>query len=103
MRAMTASAAGCSVAPTRPRLPWLLLSITVVLVLTMLFLSVGEEPAFDTVFYGALALALGTTGAFVASRQPANPIGWILSAQGVETMRPDHVSMWLRDVPGSAR
>ena len=80
---MTATAAASSEAPSRPRLPWVLLSITVALVTAMLFLSVGEEEEFDTVFFGALALALGTTGAFVASRQPANPIGWILAGQGV--------------------
>ncbi len=83
MRDMTATAAGTSVAPLRPRLPWVLLSITVVLVLCMLVLSVGQEEEFDTVFFGALALALGTTGAFVASQHPSNPIGWILAGQGV--------------------
>jgi hypothetical protein len=83
MRAMTASAAGSSVRPTRPRLPWILLAITVVLVVTMLFLSLGQEELFDTLFYGALALALATTGALVASRQPANPIGWLFCAMGV--------------------
>ncbi len=80
---MTASAAGTSVSPTRPRLPWVLLSITVVLVLCMLVLSVGQEEEFDTVFFGALALALGATGALVASQHPSNPIGWILAGQGV--------------------
>ncbi len=80
---MTASTAGTSEAATRPRLPWVLLSITVVLVLSMFVLSIGQEEEFDTIFYGALALALGTTGAFVASRQPANPIGWLFCAMGL--------------------
>ena len=80
---MTATAAASSVTPTRPRLPWILLSITVPLVVTMFVISLGEEEVFDTVFYGALALALGTTGAFVASRQPSNPIGWLFCAMGL--------------------
>ncbi len=64
------------------RLPWALLALTVVCVCTMVPLSLGNEELFDTIFYGVLALALGTTGAFVASRQPSNPIGWIFCAQG---------------------
>ncbi len=80
---MTATTAGTSVTQPRPRLPWVLLSITVALVMVMLVLSIGQEEEFDTIFYGALALALGTTGAFVATRQPSNPIGWILAGQGV--------------------
>jgi hypothetical protein len=65
------------------RLPWMLLALAVLLVVVMVPLSVGEEPLFDTVFYGLLVLALGTTGAFVASRQPANPIGWIFCGQAI--------------------
>lgn len=99
---MTATAAGTSVAPLRPRLPWILRSISVVLALCMLVLSVGQEEECDTVFSGALALALGGTGAFVASQHPSNPIAWILAGQGVggecaEIMRtvcPDHVPPW---------
>ena len=48
----------------------------------MVPLSLGHEPLFDTVFYGLQALALGATGAFVAARQPSNPIGWIFCIQG---------------------
>lgn len=81
---MSARAAGDKAAPALPaRLPWALLTVTVVLVVVMVPLSLGREPLFDTVFYGVLAVALGTTGAFVASRQPANPIGWIFCGLGV--------------------
>jgi signal transduction histidine kinase len=46
-------------------------------------LSLGVEPVYDTVFYGAMALALGLAGVFVASRQPQNAIGWLLSEMAV--------------------
>ncbi len=69
--------------PGRTRLPWALLIVAVLLVIAMLPLSLGKEAYFDTVFYGLLVLALATTGAFVASRQPANPIGWIFCGLAV--------------------
>jgi hypothetical protein len=37
----------------------------------------------DTLLYGLLALTLAITGALIASRQPANPIGWIFCALSV--------------------
>jgi len=80
---MTATAAGTSEAPTRPRLPWLLLSITLLLVPTMVALSLGEEPLFDTLAFSAIAIAFATTGVLVATRQPDNPIGWIFCGLGV--------------------
>jgi hypothetical protein len=64
------------------RLPWALLTLAVVLVLAMVALSLGREELFDTVFYGVRVLALATTGAFVAARHPANPIGWIFCGLG---------------------
>jgi hypothetical protein len=63
-------------------LPWLLLAVTTVCVVVMVPLSLGREPIDDTISYGLIALALSGTGAFVASRQPSNPIGWIFCAQG---------------------
>ena len=64
------------------RLPWALLTLVVVLVLAKVALSLGREELFETVFDGVLVLALSTTGAFVAARHPANPIGWILCGLG---------------------
>ena len=65
------------------RLPWLMLAATMALVAIMVPLSWGHEAKFDTLFYGPVAIALGTIGGLVASRQPANPIGWVFCAQGL--------------------
>ena len=67
------------------RLPWVLLTLAVVLVLAMVALSLGREELFDTVFSSLIALTFASLGALVASRHPANPIGWIFCAQGLWT------------------
>ena len=64
------------------RLPWIMLAVTTVCVAVMVPLSLGQEPIDDTISYGLIALTLSGTGAFVASRRPSNPIGWIFCAQG---------------------
>lgn len=65
------------------RLPWALFGITSLLVLISLPLSFGREPISDTLLYGLIALTVGLSGALIAARQPRNPIGWIMCAQGV--------------------
>jgi hypothetical protein len=55
-----------------------MLAGTAVLVAVTLPLAVGREAAFDTVLYATLPLVLGVVGTLVASRQPGNPIGWLL-------------------------
>ena len=80
---MTASAAGHSVVQPRPRLPWVMLAATLLLVPAMVALSLGEEELFDTLAFGLIAVAFGTTGALVATRQPGNPIGWIFCGLGL--------------------
>lgn len=56
---------------------WSLFAVTAVLLVAMISLSAGREPFFDTVLYGVLGLSLATAGAFIASRHPSNPIGWL--------------------------
>ena len=80
---MTATAAGRSAEPSRPRLPWFLLGLSVVLVGAMVILSLGEELVADTLSFGAIALAFAASGALVATRHPRNPLGWIFCALGV--------------------
>ena len=65
------------------RLPWLLLAVTTALVVTEVVLSIGHEPLSDTIIYGVVALGVAVVGALVATRHPANPIGWIFCGQGV--------------------
>jgi hypothetical protein len=77
------SIAGGSARPWVARLPWVLLAVTTALVVASLPLSFGHEPLSDTLLYGLIGLTVGVTGAFVASRQPRNPIGWVLCAQGL--------------------
>jgi hypothetical protein len=76
------STAERSVTPWKARLPWVMLATTTAFVAVMVPLSLGNEPLFDTVLYGLQALAFAATGAFVAARQPGNPIGWIFCFQG---------------------
>jgi hypothetical protein len=59
------------------RVAWSLFALTAVLLPTMVLLSIGQEPVFDTLLYGLLPISLATVGALVASRHPRNPIGWM--------------------------
>ena len=79
---MTSTAAR-PVAPWKARLPWVMLAVTSMLVGVMVPLSWGYELWLDTVLFGLIAVTLATIGAFVASRMPRNPIGWIFCVQGL--------------------
>jgi len=67
----------------RARLPWVLWTVAIVLlVMSTLALSarngsIAEDPLFLTI---AVLMVLGydTVGALVASRNPSNPIGWLM-------------------------
>ena len=66
-------------------------------------LSWGWEPAWDTLIYGVNTLVLAAVGALVASRQPRNPIGWlVLGAAVVSACFADLAQAWaLRGWPGA--
>jgi hypothetical protein len=70
------------VAPWKARLPWVMLAVTTAFVVVMVPISWGYEPWFDTVFFGLSSITFATIGAFIASRIPRNPIGWIFCVEG---------------------
>ena len=62
--------------------------LTVVLLLKTPPIRGGDEfdaPEALTALLRAMALAYPTVGAFIVSRRPANPIGWILCLTGLLT------------------
>ncbi len=72
------------------RLAWLLCGCTIVLFAAALVLgvrngSLSADPAF-AVLVIAMMVGYVSVGAFVASRVPSNPIGWLLMATGIGLM-----------------
>jgi len=74
--------------------------------------SLGEEPLFDALLGGLLALSLAVMGARVATRQPGNLLGCLfcglgeslrsdLTATVHSALQPASVGVWLR--PGVSR
>ena len=66
-------------------------------------LSWGLEAVWDTLIYGFTTIVLAVVGALVASRQPRNPIGWlVLGAAVVSASSPISPKAWaLRGWPGA--
>jgi hypothetical protein len=72
------------------RLAWLLCGCTIVLFAAALVLgvrngSLSADPAF-AVLVIAMMVGYVSVGAFVASRVPSNPIGWLLMVTGIGLM-----------------
>jgi signal transduction histidine kinase len=77
---------------TAPRLPWVLAGLILTIVLAgLVFLILGREtpqPATAFAFRGyglPLSIVFAAAGVLVATRVPANPIGWLLLAAGAGT------------------
>lgn len=63
------------------RLAWSLWALSVALVALRLLLQYLNDPAsFLGNLFKVLSLAFATVGALIASRRPANPVGWIFGA-----------------------
>ena len=60
-----------------------LFALVLALLVAALALGIGVEPAFDLVGWHLLAAVLATIGLLVASRHPANPVGWLFLAMAV--------------------
>jgi signal transduction histidine kinase len=55
-----------------------LFGLTVTTEMAAVWLSLGLEPSYDTFLYAVDSVVWAGAGALVASRQPRNPIGWLL-------------------------
>jgi len=64
-------------------LPAALFALTCLAAVASVPISAGLEATYDAL-YAANAVALGLAGALIASYQRENPIGWLLSAMGVD-------------------
>jgi len=60
-----------------------LFALVLALLVAALALGIGVESAFDLVGWHLLAAVLATIGLLVASRHPANPVGWLFLAMAV--------------------
>ena len=59
------------------RVPAGLFVATLALEVAAVALSWGLEPSYDTAVYAVYAVTLAGAGTLIASRHPANPIGWL--------------------------
>ncbi len=70
-------------------LPWALVALAVALLAIAEIIALTSGTDADDIrldlFIWALALVFGATGSLIASRQPANPIGWLFLVASVST------------------
>jgi signal transduction histidine kinase len=97
---------------TASRLSWILAGLVLAIVLAgLVFLILGwstPQPATAFAFRGyglPLAIVFAAAGVLVASRVPANPIGWLLLAAGagtaIQELAQQYAIYGLLDSPGS--
>ena len=97
---------------TASRLPWVLAGLILAIVAAgLVFLILGREtpqPATAFAFRGyglPLSIVFAAAGVLVASRVPANPIGWLLLAAGagtaIQELAQQYAIYGLLDSPGA--
>ncbi|MEO8425043.1 MAG: hypothetical protein ABI595_14185, partial [Actinomycetota bacterium] len=61
------------------RLPWALWALALALAISgSVLVALNGNPIVGNVGLATIFASMGFTGALIASRQPENPIGWIL-------------------------
>ena len=68
---------------TRSRIGWSLLALTCALDTGAVALSLGHEPANETVLYPLVDILMAGAGALIVARHPRHRVGWLLCASGV--------------------
>jgi len=68
---------------TRSRIGWSLLALTCALDTGAVALSLGHEPANETVLYPLVDILMAGAGALIVARHPQHRVGWLLCASGV--------------------
>lgn len=95
-------------APSR-RLPWLVWAISMLLLLGDLWLGslndrLGDDLLLDVMFIGII-VGYSTVGAVLASRNPGNPIGWLMLvvglSLGLSALGDDYLVYAIETRPGS--
>ena len=71
--------------PQLGRFPASLFAATVAFEVAAIALSWGVRPSYDTVLYAVYVVTLAGAGALIASRHPANAIGWLFCATALFT------------------
>jgi hypothetical protein len=88
------------------RLPWLLAALALALLISAVALTGLDEIGQDAIG-SSLALAFTGVGALIASRQPANAMGWLLLGIGVATglgfLAGSYADYWVAGGWGSQR
>ncbi len=65
------------------RIGWSLLALTCALHVAAAALSLGREPAYDTVLYTLVDVLMAAAGALIIARHPRHVIGWLFCVWGV--------------------
>jgi len=68
---------------TRSRIGWSLFALTCALDTGTVALSLGHEPAYETLLYALVDILMAGAGALIVARHPHHRVGWLFCAIGV--------------------